>query len=133
MDETCVGVILLLGVLELQFSSFKYDKRYDIMTPISCERAASVLTSSYCKSLLIYWCYNPVWVLASSIGSGGFVTVDFSRMRLLARYPTPNLEGQGLHFVWPLPFYLSGMGGPTRSLLSHQHSSPGHWGTQTSQ
>jgi hypothetical protein len=34
--------------------------------------------------LLLYWCYNPWWVLASSIGSGVFVTVDFSGVGLLA-------------------------------------------------
>jgi hypothetical protein len=32
------------------------------------------------------------------------------------------MEEQGLHFVWPLPFNLSGMGGSTRSLRSRQHS-----------
>jgi hypothetical protein len=34
----------------------------------------------------------------------GFVTINFSRVRSLAPCPIPNLEDQGLHFVWPLPF-----------------------------
>jgi hypothetical protein len=42
---------------------------------------------------------------------------------LLARRSTPNLEDQGLHFIWPLPFDLSGIGGSTRSLRSRQHNS----------
>jgi hypothetical protein len=45
--------------------------------------------------------------------------------------PTVNPQTGG-HFLWPLPFYLSGMGGSTRSLRSRQHSSLGHWGAQTS-
>jgi hypothetical protein len=28
-------------------------------------------------SNLIYWSYNPVWSLASSMGSGGFVTAEW--------------------------------------------------------
>jgi hypothetical protein len=48
----------------------------------------------------------------------GFVTVNFSGMWSLAPRPTLNLEDQELHFVWPLPFHLSGMGGPTRSYAS---------------
>jgi hypothetical protein len=52
--------------------------------------------------------------------------------RVVSPRPTPNLEDQGLHSVWPLPFDLSGMGGATRSLRSRQHSSPGHWDTQSS-
>jgi hypothetical protein len=62
----------------------------------------------------------------------GFVTANFSVVGSLAPHPTPNLKDQGLHFFWPLHFDLSGMGGPTRSLRSRQHSSPGHWGAQTS-
>jgi hypothetical protein len=56
------------------------------------------------------------------IGSGSFVTVEFSGMGL-SLSPTPNLEDQKLHSVWPLPFDLSGMGGTTKSLCSRQHSS----------
>jgi hypothetical protein len=37
-----------------------------------------------------------VWVLASSTGSGGFVTADFG---VIAPRPTPNLEDPGLHSV----------------------------------
>jgi hypothetical protein len=55
----------------------------------------------------------------------GLVTVIFSGAGSLAPHPIPNLDGHGLHFD------LSGMGGPTRSIGSHQHSSPGHWGAQT--
>jgi hypothetical protein len=85
-------------------------------------------------SNFFYWRYSPLWVLASSVGSGGFVIVSFSWVGLLAPGPTPNLKDQGLHFVWPLLFGLSGMGAATRSLRSGQYtrSSPGHWGTQTS-
>jgi hypothetical protein len=54
------------------------------------------------------------------------------RNGVVASHQTPNLEDQGLHFVWLQPFDLSGMGDPTRSLLSHQHSCPDHWGAQTS-
>jgi hypothetical protein len=61
-----------------------------------------------------------------------FITVNFSGVGLLAPYRTPNLEDQGLHFVWPLVFDLSGMGGPTRSLHFCWHSNLGHWGAQTS-
>jgi hypothetical protein len=48
----------------------------------------------------------------------GFVIVNFSGVRSIALRPTPNLEDQGLYFVWPYP----GMGGTTRSLRS-----PGNW------
>jgi hypothetical protein len=41
--------------------------------------------------------------------SGDFVTFNFSGVGLLAPHPTPNLEGQGLHFVRPIPFDLSVM------------------------
>jgi hypothetical protein len=73
------------------------------------------------------WCYNPVWVLGSSTAFLQRLwrfrwTVDF-RVGYLAPCPTPNLEDQGLHFIWPLHFELSGMGGPTMSLSSSQHSS----------
>jgi hypothetical protein len=61
-----------------------------------------------------------------------FLTLYFPEMGLLAPCPTQNLEDQGLHSVWPLPFDLSGMDGPSRSLLSRQHNSLGHWGAQTS-
>jgi hypothetical protein len=46
----------------------------------------------------------------------------------LAPLLTPNLEGLGLHLVWPLHFDLSGTGGATKSLCSRQHTSLGHWG-----
>jgi hypothetical protein len=53
-------------------------------------------------------------------------------VELLAPRPNPKAGDQGLHFVWPLLFDLPGMGGPTRSLRSRRHSSPGYWGAQTS-
>jgi hypothetical protein len=53
---------------------------------------------------LLYWRYNPVWILASTIDSGGFVTVDYSGVGLLAPRLNLSLEDQGLHFVWPAPF-----------------------------
>lgn len=73
-----------------------------------------------------------MWVLASFIGCGGFVTADFSRMGLLAPCLSPHLEDWGLHFVLPLPFHSSGIGCCTRRLCFRQHSSWGHWGVQTS-
>jgi hypothetical protein len=45
------------------------------------------------------------------LGPRGFVTVDFVRGGVVS--PTPNLEDQGLHFVWPLPYDMSGLDGPT--------------------
>jgi hypothetical protein len=51
---------------------------------------------------------------------------------LLAPNPTPNLENQALHFIWPIHFDLSGTCGTTRSLCSRQHSSLAHLGMQTS-
>jgi hypothetical protein len=65
-----------------------------------------------------YISFSSLLALQPSMGLGlfhGFVTVDFSGVGSLAPRPTPNLEDQGLHFVWPIPFDLSGMGGPTRS------------------
>jgi hypothetical protein len=56
-----------------------------------------------------------------------FETVNLSGVGLLAPLPTPNLEDQGLHFIWSLPFELCGVSGPTRSLLSRQHNFPCHW------
>jgi hypothetical protein len=60
--------------------------------------------------------WPPPWF--SFIGSGGFATIDFSGVGLLVSRPTHNPWDQGLHFIWPLPFDLSGMGDPTRSLRS---------------
>jgi hypothetical protein len=40
-----------------------------------------------------------------------FVTVNCLGVWSLAPRSTPNLEDQGLHFVWLLPFDLSGMSG----------------------
>jgi hypothetical protein len=54
-----------------------------------------------------------------------FVTVNFSGVGSLAPRLILNQKDEGLHFVWYLTFDLSGMGGPTRSLRTRQHSSPG--------
>jgi hypothetical protein len=51
----------------------------------------------------------------------------FFRGGVVAPHRTPNLGDQGLYFVRSLPFDLSGTGGTTRSLRSHQHSYPDHW------
>jgi hypothetical protein len=62
----------------------------------------------------------------------GFVTVHLPGVESLAPRPISNLKEQGLHCFCPLLFYLPGMAGSTRSLLSHQHSSRGHRVAQTS-
>jgi hypothetical protein len=41
----------------------------------------------------------------------GFVTVNFLGVWSLAPNSTHDLEDEGLHFIWPLPFDPSGMGG----------------------
>lgn len=43
-----------------------------------------------------------------------------------------NLEGQGLHFIWSLPFDLFDLGDAPAKLSSCQHSSLGYQGTNTS-
>jgi hypothetical protein len=45
-----------------------------------------------------------VWLVLSGLVSGGFIAVNFTRMGSSAPRPTPNLEYQGLHFVWLLLF-----------------------------
>jgi hypothetical protein len=70
--------------------------------------------------------HNLVWILTSSMFRNN---TFFQGAVILA--PTPTLEDQKLHFLWPLPFGLSGKDDPTRSLRSFQHSCPGHWGAQT--
>lgn len=61
-----------------------------------------------------------------------FVTLNFSGLESFAASPTSNPEDHKIHFFWPLPFDLSGMAGPTRSLLFHQHKNPGHRNARTS-
>jgi hypothetical protein len=41
------------------------------------------------------------------------------------------MEDQGIYFLWPLLFNVSGMDGPTMSLRSRQQYSSGHWEAQT--
>jgi hypothetical protein len=48
-------------------------------------------------------------------------------VRPLIPRSNPNLEDQGLLFIWSPPFHLSGMGDPTRSLCSRQRGYQGHW------
>lgn len=45
----------------------------------------------------------------------GFVTVNCSGVGSLVPPPNPNLKDQGLPFVWPLPFDLSGICGLPRA------------------
>jgi hypothetical protein len=40
----------------------------------------------------------------------GFITVNFLWLGSLAPNQNSNLKDHGLHFVWPLPYDLSGMG-----------------------
>jgi hypothetical protein len=68
--------------------------------------------TSLCES------WHPQWFRNSKFFQGGVVSLSL----------TPSLKDQGLHFICPLPFELSGMGGPTRSLRFRQHSSPFDWG-----
>jgi hypothetical protein len=61
-----------------------------------------VLLSSF---LLISFLFVFLQALQPSVGLGllyGFVTVHFSGVKSLTPCPNPTLEGQGLHFVWPL-------------------------------
>jgi hypothetical protein len=63
-------------------------------------------------SVTSFWRYNPVWVLAASIGCS-FEKGDFSGLGLLASRPAPQTEGPGtiLHLastigrVWHRGFY----------------------------
>jgi hypothetical protein len=50
---------------------------------------------------------------------------------LLAGHPIPKLEDRELHLFCLLPLDMFSIGYHTRSLSSHQHRSPGHWGAQT--
>jgi hypothetical protein len=61
-----------------------------------------------------------------------FVTANFSGVGSLATRPTPNMEHKGLHFVWPIPYDLSSMGGSTRYIRSLQHNSLGYLGSEVS-
>jgi hypothetical protein len=47
-------------------------------------------------------------------------------VELLTPRQTPNLEDQGIHFVWVITLDLSGMGGPAGSIRYRQHSSQDH-------
>lgn len=62
----------------------------------------------------------------SFVASVSFLNM-FPEVRMLASRPASDLENQGLPFIWPLPFNLSSMDGPTGSSLH----SPGNQGTET--
>jgi len=47
-------------------------------------------------------------------------------VELLAKSTNPTWRTSGPHLVWLLPFNLSCLGDPARSLRSRQHSSRGH-------
>jgi hypothetical protein len=60
--------------------------------------------------LLLHWRYMPVWVLASSMTLlhrlWTFHNSRFGQGDVVSPTLNPNLEDQGLHFVWHLPFHL---------------------------
>jgi hypothetical protein len=98
-------------------------------------------TSSHTSTppyVFIAWCLTTLLSFTGAAAlceywpSPWFRKSKFFLGEVVAPSQNPNLEDQKLHFVWPLPFDLSGMGDPTRSLRSRQHSSPGHWEAQTS-
>jgi hypothetical protein len=46
-----------------------------------------------------------------------FPNSSFLRAEVVSLTTKPNVEEQGLHFLWPLTFDLSGMDGPTIIVL----------------
>jgi hypothetical protein len=80
------------------------------------------ILSAYNKIYCMQWLFNYVW----------FRNSIFVGVPLFAPCQTPNLKGYGLHFGWPLPFDLYGMGESIRRLRSSQQSSPGYWVSKTS-
>jgi hypothetical protein len=101
-----------------------------LSAPSSFNSSAMILNYTDLENILflICGCHNAVWIMVPL----WFSNSNVSRVGSLAPLPNPNLDYQGLHFVWPLPFALPGMFGPTRSTISRQHSSPGHRGAQAS-
>jgi hypothetical protein len=81
--------------------------------------------------VLLYWRHNPLLVLPSSVVWRFFNSIFFCRGAVEPRI-TPNLEDQGLHFVWAISIDLSATCGSTWSLRSRQHSHPRQWVVQTS-
>jgi hypothetical protein len=88
-----------------------------------CHKVFSLFNSS--SSLLALQLCVGFCLLHGPFYSVGFVTVNFSRVGFLAPRPTSKLEVQGLYFVWPLFFDLSGIGDTTRSWRSRQHNFSG--------
>jgi hypothetical protein len=74
----------------------------------------AIANKKYVTQCLLSVCHKPVCL--SLLHS--FVTVNISGVGSLTPRPVPNLVDQELHFIWPLPSDLSGMGGPTSSLYA---------------
>ena len=75
----------------------------------------------------LYPCF-PIWCSGNS--NFGFCNKFLFLGAGSAFRPTPNLEDQGLFFVWLLTFDQPGMVRPARDLSPRRHSSRGHWDTQ---
>jgi hypothetical protein len=69
-------------------------------TSLHCSKYNVIFIHIYIKYikafLRLYWCYNPVAVLASSLR---FCNNEFSWSRVDNPTPNPNLEDQELYFV----------------------------------
>jgi hypothetical protein len=141
-----IVIIITSNILVKYATNYKFKNSRIWRTWINPQREISMLVHNYVLLLLLiilHWLYNVSPRLSFSIVfcsasfrdwfqpawfSGYFWTVNCSWVLWLTPRPTPNLEIQGVHFVYPLLFDVSDMDGPTRSLRSHQHNSPGHWG-----
>jgi hypothetical protein len=62
----------------------------------------------FSSSLLVL---QPCVVLAYSMVLWRFHNSKFLWVEVISPMPNPHLEDQGLHFIWPLYFVLSGIGG----------------------
>jgi hypothetical protein len=88
---------------------------------IYCDRSAPVTANT---SQYIYVCVFSFLALQLWVGPdllNDFVTVNFSGVGSEVPRPTTNPEDQGLHFVWPLPFDLSRMGGQDSNSAHSEH------------
>jgi hypothetical protein len=81
-------------------------------------QTSSSSSSSYCSWL-------PPWGGRKILG---FHNSKFFRVGVVSS----TANSPQLYFVWPLPYDLSGMHDPTRSLHSLQYCSPKHWGARGS-
>jgi hypothetical protein len=92
-----------------------------------------IVSNSSVISCIIWWFFFFTGATTLYLGLvHGFIKVNLFAVGSLAPCPTTKLEDQGLHFVCPLPFNLSGTVGATRSLHSRQHSSPVNWNARIS-